>query len=276
MLNFKPTFPFGRFFCAFLKVLVGRAVKYILFALTLLVVLCIVPNSVEAGRVITVASAASLSAAIKEVAIKFEDDTGVAVRLSFASTGVLASQVESGAPFDLFIAADKKYADRLARKGLLVAGSVRSIAIGRLVIVVNKASGVKIGSIEELTRTSLRRIAIGNPAHVPYGIAAATALKNAGLLESMGDRLVYGENVRQVLQFVQSGNAAVGLVAESIARGKGIYTVSVPEEMYSPVENAGGVLTDSPNRKEATDFLELLLSNYGRTVLRSHGFSTIE
>ncbi len=257
----------------------GRVEKPILVMCFVFAVLCgsvFIPQSaLAANGTITVAAASSLSTVLKEIAQRFKSVSGIGVRFSFASTGVLATQIEHGAPFDLFIAADKKYALRLEKKGKLLPGSVKNVALGSLVIVVNRASGLQIISMDDL-RTVDARFAIGNPGHVPYGIKAAEALKSAGVWNRVSKRIVYGENVRQVLQFVQSGNAAVGIVAKSIAGVKEVYSVDIPQGLHSPIEYGAGIVTKSPNRKEAELFMSFFLSPEANAVLLANGFAALK
>ncbi len=276
--NIKPTLSWWSvFFCFFTaadrmkKILSGLLLAVTLFS----GLLFYVPNAEAGARILTVASASSLSYALKEAGRIFEAGSGIKLRFSFASTGVLASQIENGAPFDLFIAADKKYAVRLESSGNLEPDSVITVADGALAIVVNRASGLGVKSLEDLGRVGTR-VAIANPAHAPYGTAAVQALKKAGVWQSVQKRLVYGENVRQALQFVESGNAAVGLVALSIARTDGVYIVPVPRTLYSPVEHAAGIVTRSPNRKEAVAFINFLQSPEAVLIFNSYGFTIPE
>ena len=260
----------------------GAGIKKFIFVFLLVLAvlsgsLLSVPNAEAGAGRLTVASASSLSYALKEAARQFEANSGIKVRFSFASTGVLASQIENGAPFDLFIAADKKYALRLEQSGSLRAGSVVTVAEGALVIVVNRASGIGVKSIQELERAGVR-IAIANPAHAPYGAAAEQALKGAGVWQSVQKRLVYGENVRQALQFVESGNAPVGLVALSIAsvNEDDFLVVAVPRDLYSSVEHAAGIVARSPRSKEAEAFVEFLQTPEAVLIFDSYGFNIPE
>jgi len=258
-----------------------RSTKFIITTLLLLAtlfgaLLSSLPATAAEGT-ITVGAASSLGYALKEVAGEFEAAGGARVRLSLGSSGALATQIENGAPFDLFLAADKTYVMQLEEAGFIERGSVLLFAKGRLVIVVNRASGLRVEGMESLTALVAEgaRIAIANPAHAPYGAAAAVALKKAGVWESAAKQVVYGENVRQALQFVQSGNAPVGIVAESLTVGidAGVSVIRVQGEFYSPIEHAAGIVASSSNRGEATAFLQFLRSPEARTIFTRHGFA---
>jgi molybdate transport system substrate-binding protein len=166
---------------------------------------------------ITVAAAASLTAAFKEIAANFEKETGARVIISFGSTGMLTKQIKEGAPFDVFFAADVESIDELKKGGFIMPDSVELYAQGSLVLAVNKASGIQAVELSDLLKPEIRHVAIANPEFAPYGKAAKEALQAKGLWESVKPRLVYGENIRQTLQYIQTGNAEAGIVALSIA-----------------------------------------------------------
>ena len=141
-------------------------------------------------RHLTVAAASDLSFALKEIAGKFEKDTGIKVILSFGSTGILSHQIENGAPFDIFFAANLKYIDAMKQKGLIVPDTSRVYAQGRIVLAMNKKFGGGIKRLEELASPSIRRIAIANPDHAPYGIAAKEAMVRLGLWDKLKPKLI--------------------------------------------------------------------------------------
>lgn len=269
-----------------------RAIKFIFtMLLAVLTLFGVLSTSAVAGSgkgVIMVGAASSLGLALKEIAEEFEAAGGAMVRLSLGSSGVLAAQIENGAPFDLFLAADKNYVTRLEESGFVERGGVVLFAEGRLVIVVNRASGLRVEGMESLGALVAggARLAIANPAHAPYGRAAAVALKKAGVSDAAPKQVVYGENVRQALQFVQSGNAPIGIVAESLTvnlragarEGKraGVSVIKVPSQFYAPIEHAAGVVVGSSKRAEAAAFLRFLLSPAARRILTRYGFTVPE
>ncbi|HKJ88744.1 MAG TPA: molybdate ABC transporter substrate-binding protein, partial [Gammaproteobacteria bacterium] len=188
-----------------------------------------------------VAAAASLTTAMRELARDFESETGTPVVLSFASTGKLAFQVSRGAPFDVFFAADTAHVEGLVKEGHVDGDTVVVYARGRLVIAVNETSGVEVADPVDLLSRGIRRVAIANPDHAPYGIAAREALVTSGVWEALRPRIVYGENVRQAMVFVSTGNAEAGLVAMSVADSKGVRVVPVDPSLYTPLEQAAAV-----------------------------------
>lgn len=238
--------------------------------------------SAAAQRKINVAAAADLSAALQEVAANYEKSTGVSVNLSFGASGALTQQIQNGAPFDLFFSADMDYPRQLIAGGHAEDTTLYRYAVGRLVLWVPKDSQLDVEhkGIEVLLDPSVKKIAMANPQHAPYGRAAMAALKHYDLYEKVSDELVEGENVSQAAQFVESGNAQVGFVALAHAiapsmRGKGKYWI-VPAEAYPPLDQGVVLISHSPHRQDAAAFLEYVKTAECAAVLRRYGFSLPE
>jgi molybdate transport system substrate-binding protein len=228
---------------------------------------------------LTVAAAADLSAALKEIGDGYEKKTGVKVKLSFGASGALTQQIQNGAPFDLFFSADMDYPRQLITAGDADGASLYPYAIGKLVLWVPADSPLDLdrGGMNVLLDPMVKKIAIANPQHAPYGRAAVAALKHAGLYDRVADRLVMGENVSQAAQFAESGNAQAGFVALAHAvapgmRGKGKYW-EVPADFYPPLVQGVVVLSHSQHKKEAADFLEYIKTKESSELLRKYGFT---
>jgi len=217
-----------------------------------------------------VAAAADLAFAFEEIGKEFSDSTGCRVVFSFGSTGMLASQVANGAPFDVFAAADIKFIEELS--GLLVEDSQQLYAQGRIVVAVNKKTGVVPLSLSDLLNPAFAKIAIANPAHAPYGRAAQQALQAAGLWEALRPRIVYGENVRQTLQFIQAGNAGGGIVALSVAHVPEIAYALVPDSLHAPLDQAIAILRTTRQEPAARAFIDYLNGPQGRPIMKKYGF----
>jgi molybdate transport system substrate-binding protein len=162
-----------------------------------------------------------LAAPLEELAARYQRETGRTVRLTFGASGTLFAQISAGAPFDLFFSADRAYPENLVSARLAERGTLFRYGTGRLVLWVPRESKLEIagGGIEALAGPRVKKVAIANPLHAPYGAAAVAALRNLGLYESLKARLVFGENVAQALQFAQTGAADAALVALSQAMG---------------------------------------------------------
>ena len=251
------------------------------------VCLCLSATSVRAqknqetkiGSELSVAAAADLSTVLKEIGDAYEKKTGVKLKLSFAASGALTQQIQNGAPFDLFFSADMDYPRQLAAAGQADGSSLSQYAIGRLVLWVPADSPLDVEhqGMHVLFDPSVKKIAIANPQHAPYGRAAVAALKHDGMYDRVADRLVLGENISQAAQFVESGNAQAGFVALAHAvapsmRGKGKYW-EVPVDAYPPLAQGVVLLSHSQHKKEATEFLEYIKTKDSAELFRKYGFT---
>jgi len=227
------------------------------------------------GQEITVAAASDLNFALKEIAQKYEAKTGVKVKLTFGSSGNFFSAIQNGAPYDVYFSADVDYPKQLEAAGLTEPGTMYEFAVGRLVLWAPKDSPLDVTlGMKLLGDARVRKIAIANPKHAPYGRAAVAAMKSAGVFEKAEARLVLGENISQTAQFVQTGNADVGLVALSLAMSptmQGKYWL-VPAETYPAIRQAAVVVKASRQKAAARKFLEYVKSDEGREILRKYGF----
>jgi len=233
------------------------------------------PNSHE----LVVAAAADLSAAFAEIAKDYESKTGVKLQLSFGASGALTQQIENGAPFDIFFSADMDYPKQLIDHGYADGSTLYQYAVGKLVLWLPADSTLDLEHqhMNVLLDPSVKKIAVANPQHAPYGRAAIAALKHYGLYNQVADRLVLGENVSQAAQFVESGNAQAGLVALAHAlapgmQGKGKYW-EVAGDAYPPLAQGVVVLSHSQHKKEAAEFLEYIKTKEAAAVLGKYGFS---
>jgi molybdate transport system substrate-binding protein len=220
-----------------------------------------------------VAAAADLAFAFKDIGAAYEKSTGQKVVFSFGSTGLLEKQLAEGAPFDVFAAANVSYADDAVRAGACLPDSKALYATGRLVLFTGKEAAFHPRAVTDLTDPRINKIAIANPEHAPYGKAAREALERAGVWEEVKSKMVYGENVQQALQFAQSGNAEVALVAMSLATvTPGAWTL-IPGELHDRIDQ---VLVVCSHGKAGVDagrrFTAFVSSADGRAVMRRYGF----
>lgn len=180
---------------------------------------------------------------------------------------MLARQIEQGAPFDVYLSASVRYVEELAKSGKIQPDSVTVYALGRLGIWAKKG---QIREARELLQPGIRRIAIANPAHAPYGEAARDYLERAGIWAEIEPRIVYGENVRQAAQFAESGNADALVSSWTLVRPmKGTL---IPASEHAPIRQAGGVVATSKHTGEALRFLKMLGEPAAQALFREHGF----
>ncbi len=221
-----------------------------------------------------VAAAADLALAFKELGDRYEKESGQRVIFSFGSTGLLAKQIEEGAPFDVFAAANISFADDAIKAGACLADSKALYARGRIVIWTRKGGDVPLPkTVAELADPRYVKIAIANPEHAPYGKAAMQAFERAGIAGTLKPRLVFGENVQQTLQFAQSGNVEAAVVALSLAViSDGEYTI-ISESQHAPIEQAMVVCGGKAPRLDAgRAFTSYVNSAAGRAVMKRFGF----
>jgi molybdate transport system substrate-binding protein len=253
-----------------------RAVlKCVLVCLAIL--LC---SATARSQEIAVAAAADLKFAMGELTANFEKQTGTKVNVTYGSSGNFFSQIQNGAPFDMFFSADVDYAKKLEAAGLAEPGTLYNYAVGRIVIWMPQGVKVDLNAqgMNALLDSAIQKIAIANPAHAPYGRAAVAAMKKAGIYEKAEPKLVYGENISQATQFVQSGNAQAGIIALSLAISPAMKDSGkswpIPAELHPPIEQAAVVTKSSQKKEAAKAFLEYIKSAAGKAVMDKYGFTT--
>jgi molybdate transport system substrate-binding protein len=231
------------------------------------------------SKEVVVAAAADLSIVLKEIGDNYKKKSGITVQLSFAASGALTQQIQNGAPFDIFFSADMDYPRQLVADGEADSESLYEYAVGKLVLWVPEDSPLDIKhlGINTLLDPSVKKIAIANPEHAPYGRAAVAALKHYDLYNEVANRLVLGESIAQAAQFVESGNAQAGFVAMAHAvspamEGKGRYW-EVPQQAYPELAQGVVALTHAEHKKEAEDFLAYIRTKEAADVLRRYGFT---
>ncbi len=226
---------------------------------------------------ISVAAAADLQFAMQDIAGRFQKETGKTVKPIYGSSGNFLQQIQNGAPFDIFFSANLDYPNKLEAAGLTEPGSYYQYARGKIVIWIPSDSKLDLSSgMKVLLDPSVKKIAIANPQHAPYGQAAVAALQRENIYDKIKDKFVLGENISQTASFVVSGAADVGIVALSLAvspnmKGKGRY-IEIPVGEYPPIEQACVILRSSKNKEAAREFLSFVKTPAMADVLRSYGF----
>lgn len=228
---------------------------------------------------ITIAAASDLNFAFKEIVAEFEKKTGAHVKLSLGSSGNFFAQIQHGAPFDLYFSADVRYPQKLEQTGHAIQGSLYRYAVGRIVLWTPAKSSLAVETLgmEALLDPSIKKIAIANPKHAPYGRAAVEAMQQANVYDRVKDKLVLGENISQAAQFVESGAADIGIIALSLAlappmKAAGKYW-EIPADTHPALEQGAVILASAKNQQAAKAFLDFLKGPEGQDIMKRYGFT---
>ena len=230
-------------------------------------------------RLVRVAAAADLRYALDEIGAAFHRrHPDITLQVSYGSSGNFFAQLSNRAPFDIFFSADVDYPRKLIEQGLAAQDTAFSYAVGRLVIWAPRASRLALERLgmQALVDPSVRKIAIANPKHAPYGRAAEAAMQTFGVYEKVRAQLVYGENIAQTAQFIQTGSADIGIIALALAlapilKEAGQYW-EIPLDAYPRIEQGGVILAWATDVAAARDLRALVLGTEGKDVLRRYGF----
>ena len=238
----------------------------------------IVGAPVATAQDLRVAAASDLQAVFPAIAERFERETGQHVSLTFGSSGNFFSQIQNGAPFDVFFSADIAYPRQLDAAGLAEPNTLYQYAVGRIVLWSRKDSGIDLRrGLQVLTDARIRRVAIANPEHAPYGRAAVSALQHEKIYEPVRQKFVLGENISQAAQFAQSGNAEAGIIALSLAltpalQSAGTY-YEIPAAFHPPIAQAAVIVKASAKKDAARRFLTFLARSDMADLLQRSGFA---
>lgn len=230
-----------------------------------------------APATVTIAAASDLVFCLDDLSHGYTNaHPGVTVKTSTGSSGNLFAQIKNGAPFDLFLSADLDYPTELIKSGAADESNLFQYAVGRLALWTLRTNLFLTNGLLVLRDPSVKRIAIANPAHAPYGRAARAALQHAGMWDAVQPRLVLGENISQAAQFVQTGNADAGIIALSLTlspnvKGVGRW-IEVPPGTYPPLEQGALLTRRGKDNAAARDFLKFLQSAKAREIFDRNGF----
>ena len=236
------------------------------------------PDNVRADEKILIAAASDLNFAMNEICRDFEKThSSIRVEVSYGSSGNFYAQIKQGAPYDIFFSADASYPARLEEEGFAVKGQQQLYAIGKIILwiprklTLNPQKGLNI-----VLKPEIKKLAIANPKHAPYGRAAEESLRYYGLWDKVQGKLVFGENILQAAQFVQTGSADAGIIALSLAISPkmvkdGSYWI-IPTESYSRLEQGYAVLQRGKGTSSVKAFLEFVQGKKGKKILSDFGF----
>jgi molybdate transport system substrate-binding protein len=229
-------------------------------------------SSTQSTNEINIAAASSLSDAFNELGKQFTLQTGARVVFSYGATADLAKQIENGAPYDVFAAADVETIERLKSSSLITENSNSVFARGKLVLWIPPSSKIKIARVEELTNQHVERIAIANPNAAPYGRAAVEALRKLNLWSGVESKIIYSQNVAQAKQYAATGNVDAAFVPASLLKQGEGFQVDVEDNLHAPLDHSIAVIKESKKQDIARQFVEFVLSERGKAILKSYGY----
>jgi molybdate transport system substrate-binding protein len=220
---------------------------------------------------LVVAAAANLTEAFSEIGDVFTQETGIKVLYNFGATTQLMQQIDNGAPFDVFAAADTIHVDRLVQNGKVLQDSRAVYARGRLALWVPD-SALSVDNLRDLRQPAVRYIAIANPEIAPYGAAAVEVMERQGLWQELQSKIVRAENVNAAKQLAATGNADAVFTANSLVLDVPGRVVLVDASLHAPIDQALGIVADTPNLEQARRFADFVLGERGREILGRFGY----
>lgn len=225
-----------------------------------------------AKREVAVAAAANLNTVFQTLGPQFEAETGIHPVFSFASTAQLAAQIDNGAPFDVFTAADTEHVEALEKKSRLVPGSRAVYATGILALWIPPRSPATVSKLADVAQPDVKIIALAKPELAPYGLAARETLQKLGIWNQVEPRIVFADNINMAKQYGSSGNADAVFTAYSLVLRESGKVIPVDEKLHAPIEQALGIVAASKNQSAAKAFTTWLLTGHGRDGLRAFGY----
>ena len=249
-------------------------------ALVLVLVFCLFTPTganVALAENLTIAAASDLNFAFREIVAEYERTTGDNVRLVFGSSGNFYAQIQNGAPFDLYFSADIGYPKKLIDEGLAVPDSLYQYATGRIVLWAPKESSLDVTrGMDVLLDSAVKKIAIANPKHAPYGRAAVSAMEHYKIYDRVKDKFVLGENISQTAQFAQSGAADIGIIALSLALAPTVQPLGsywlIPQEAHPTIDQGMVMIKASKHHDGGRKFLDLFRTPNVRAIMKRYGF----
>ena len=244
--------------------------RFVILCVAVLLGSCRAPRAGE--RNLTVAAAANLMEVFGEAGRAFQVKTGVEMIFSYGSTAQLATQIDNGAPFDLFAAADTEHVDSLVSAQKITADSRAVYALGQLALWIPEGEKSGVREVKDLRAQQVRFVAIAQPELAPYGRATVEVLKGAGLWESVQPKLVYGTSISMAKQFAASGSASAAFTAYSLVLHEKGTVLKIDARLHKPIEQAMGIVAASAHLEEASQFRSFLLGAEGRAILANGGY----
>ena len=226
---------------------------------------------------VNISAAASLTDALTEIQSEYAKESNAILQFNFASSGALQKQIGEGAPCDLFLSASKAHMDTLEEAGLIENDSRKNLLGNSITLIAASEKEGVVQGYESLTSDDVASISIGTPESVPAGKYAQQTLQNLGIWDQIEDKIVYAKDVRQVLEYVDTGNVDCGLVysSDTIVMETGVIVENLPEDSHDPIVYPAALIKDSAQREAAAKFLDFLQTDYAKGVFEKYGFTVL-
>lgn len=230
-------------------------------------------SAAKKKEVLTVAAAADLTKAFTDIENVFEKQNNCDVQITYGSTGTSLEQIKNGAPYDVFAAANISAIEELKQKEMIFPDTQELYAIGRIGTATKVGSSIKVKNLQDLTKPEIKKIAIANPEHAPYGLAAKQALESVGLWDKVKNKLVYGKNIQDTLTLITTGNAEAGIIALSIYDKNEVTFTLIDNNLHKPLQQSIAVVKPTQREQLARKFIKFVNSKEGRQIMIKYGFT---
>lgn len=226
---------------------------------------------------VNISAAASLTDALTEIQAEYAKESNAVLQFNFAASGALRKQIEEGAPCDLFISASKPHMDALEEAGLIVSDSRKDLLGNALTLIATPEKAEVINGYDDLAGTDITSLSIGTPDSVPAGKYAQQSLQNLGIWDQTQDKIVYAKDVRQVLEYVDTGNVDCGLVykSDTVVMETGVVVLDLPEDSHDPIVYPAALVKDSTQGEAAVKFFEFLQTDTAKAIFEKYGFTVL-
>lgn len=229
-------------------------------------------TTAKTGVKITVAAAADLALAFKEIGALYEKKTGNEAQITFSSSGTAREQIANGAPYDVYASANIKFVDDLIAQDKIIADSKELYAIGRIGAATLVKSPLQVKETGDLLKPEFKKIAIANPDHAPYGLAAKEALVSMGLWDKLKDKLVYAKDIQDALTMIKTGNVEAGFISLSVVNRDEVNFLLFDDKLHNPLNQAIAVVKTTQHEQAARDFIKFVNGEQGREIMKKYGF----
>jgi len=226
---------------------------------------------------VNISAAASLTDALTEIQAEYAKESNAILQFNFAASGALQKQIAEGAPCDLFLSASKGHMDTLEEAGLIVSESRKNLLSNAMTLIAASEKEGIIQGYESLTSADVTSISIGTPESVPAGKYAQQALQNLGIWDQIKGKVVFAKDVRQVLEYVDTGNVDCGLVykSDTIVMETGVIVTELPADSHDPIVYPAALIKDAAQGEAAAKFFDFLQTDYAKGVFEKYGFTVL-